>query len=150
MEHAGPIIGLPFSWEGTAFFVEAIALGLFLVRLGPAARAGALSAAGSWSDCLAWLSGVLVVAANAWMNSPRGFRWVDGRAVDVDPVAAMFNDAWASQALHMVLAAFVSTGFAVAGLHALPPVARPEFALSSPRAAHRARRWARCARCCSR
>ena len=30
MEHAGPIIGLPFSWEGTAFFVEAIALGLFL------------------------------------------------------------------------------------------------------------------------
>ena len=30
MEHAGPIIGLPFSWEGTAFFLEAIALGLFL------------------------------------------------------------------------------------------------------------------------
>jgi len=28
MEHAGPIFGLPFSWEGTAFFVEAIALGL--------------------------------------------------------------------------------------------------------------------------
>jgi cytochrome d ubiquinol oxidase subunit I len=58
------------------------------------------------------------VAANAWMNSPSGFRWVDGRAVDVDPVAAMFNDAWASQALHMVLAAFVGTCFAVAGLHA--------------------------------
>src|SRR5436190_15698965 len=30
MRHAGAIIGLPFSWEGTAFFVEAIALGLFL------------------------------------------------------------------------------------------------------------------------
>ena len=30
MEHAGGIIGMPFSWEGTAFFVEAIALGLFL------------------------------------------------------------------------------------------------------------------------
>ncbi|HMI92054.1 MAG TPA: cytochrome ubiquinol oxidase subunit I, partial [Polyangiales bacterium] len=30
MEHAGPIIGLPFSWEGTAFFIEAIAIGLFL------------------------------------------------------------------------------------------------------------------------
>src|SRR6476620_2420061 len=30
MKHAGPIIGLPFSWEGTAFFVEAIALGIFL------------------------------------------------------------------------------------------------------------------------
>src|ERR671915_361268 len=30
MEHAGAIIGMPFSWEGTAFFLEAIALGIFL------------------------------------------------------------------------------------------------------------------------
>jgi cytochrome d ubiquinol oxidase subunit I len=30
MEHAGPIFGMPFSLEGTAFFVEAIALGVFL------------------------------------------------------------------------------------------------------------------------
>ena len=30
----------------------------------------------------------------------------------------MFNDAWLSQALHMTLAAFVATGFAVAGVHA--------------------------------
>src|SRR3954469_17812312 len=30
MEHAGPIFGMPFSWEGTAFFLEAIALGIFL------------------------------------------------------------------------------------------------------------------------
>ncbi len=29
MAHAGPIIGMPFSWEGTAFFVEAVAIGLF-------------------------------------------------------------------------------------------------------------------------
>src|SRR5476651_1727573 len=30
MLHAGPIIGMPFSWEGAAFFLEAIALGFFL------------------------------------------------------------------------------------------------------------------------
>ena len=30
MKHAGPIFGLPFSLEGTAFFIEAIALGFFL------------------------------------------------------------------------------------------------------------------------
>jgi cytochrome d ubiquinol oxidase subunit I len=30
MEHAGPIIGMPFSLEGAAFFLEAIFLGLFL------------------------------------------------------------------------------------------------------------------------
>src|ERR1700704_3169137 len=34
MEHAGPIFGLPFSLEGTAFFIEAIALGFFLYGWG--------------------------------------------------------------------------------------------------------------------
>src|SRR5690606_31388817 len=61
----------------------------------------------------------LVVAANAWMNSPAGFDYVDGKYLNIDPIAAMFNDAWFSQALHMTLAAFVATGFAVAGIHAL-------------------------------
>src|SRR5690606_27904018 len=64
-------------------------------------------------------SGILVVAANAWMNSPAGFDYVNGEYINIDPVAAMFNDAWFSQALHMCIAAFVATGFAVAGLHAL-------------------------------
>ncbi|MBC7919548.1 MAG: cytochrome ubiquinol oxidase subunit I [Ferruginibacter sp.] len=118
MRHAGPIIGMPFSWEGTAFFIEAIALGLFLY---------------GWNRINRWVhwvtgvivgisgvaSGIFVVAANAWMNSPAGFDWVNGQAINVDPVAAMFNRAWFSQALHMTLAAFVSTCFAVAGIHAL-------------------------------
>lgn len=30
MRHAGPIFGMPFSLEGVAFFIEAIALGFFL------------------------------------------------------------------------------------------------------------------------
>ncbi|MCF8303374.1 MAG: cytochrome ubiquinol oxidase subunit I [Bacteroidales bacterium] len=118
MEHAGPIFGMPFSWEGTAFFIEAIALGLFLY---------------GWKRLNKWVhwatgvvvglsgvaSAIFVVAANAWMNAPAGFDWVNGEAINIDPVAAMFNRAWPSQALHMVLAAFVSTGFAVAGLHAI-------------------------------
>lgn len=118
MEHAGPIFGMPFSLEGTAFFIEAIALGFFLYgwgRLRP------------WFHWFTGLvvglsglaSGILVVAANAWMNSPAGFDYVDGQYLNVDPIAAMFNDAWFSQALHMTLAAFVATGFAVAGIHAL-------------------------------
>lgn len=117
MQHAGPIIGMPFSWEGTAFFVEAIALGIFLY---------------GWNRLNKWahwisgivvgisgiLSGIFVVAANAWMNSPAGFDWVNGKAENIDPVKAMFNDAWFTQALHMTLAAFVATSFAVAGVHA--------------------------------
>ncbi|NGP89913.1 cytochrome ubiquinol oxidase subunit I [Fodinibius halophilus] len=118
MEHAGPIFGMPFSWEGTAFFVEAIALGLFLYgwdKLRPWVHWGTGLVVGISGVA----SGIFVVAANAWMNSPAGFDWVNGEAINIDPVAAMFNDAWFSQALHMTLAAFVATGFAVAGLHAL-------------------------------
>jgi len=118
MEHAGPIFGMPFSLEGVAFFVEAIALGFFLY---------------GWDRFNKWfhwftgvvvglsgiVSGILVVSANAWMNSPAGFDYVNGQYLNVDPIKAMFNDAWASEALHMTLAAFVATGFAVAGIHAL-------------------------------
>ncbi|MEX0681707.1 MAG: cytochrome ubiquinol oxidase subunit I [Balneolales bacterium] len=117
MEHAGPIFGMPFSWEGTAFFVEAIALGLFLYgweKMHPWAH----WISGMVVGLSGMASGIFVVAANGWMNSPAGFDWVNGQAVNIDPVAAMFNDAWFSQALHMTLAAFVATGFAVAGLHA--------------------------------
>lgn len=134
MQHAGPIFGLPFSWEGTAFFIEAIALGLFLYgwdRLPEQVH----FASGLVVGISGVASGVLVVAANAWMNSPSGFRWVDGRALDVDPVAAMFNDAWASQAVHMVLAAFISTSFAVAGVHAVRLLRAPAATPGSPLAA---------------
>lgn len=117
MRHAGPIFGMPFSLEGTAFFIEAIALGFFLY---------------GWNIFNRWFhwftgvvvgisglaSGILVVSANAWMNSPAGFDYVDGQYINVDPIAAMFNEAWFSQALHMTLAAFAATGFAVAGVHA--------------------------------
>jgi cytochrome d ubiquinol oxidase subunit I len=118
MAHAGPIFGMPFSLEGTAFFIEAIALGFFLY---------------GWEKLNKWFhwftgvvvglsglaSGILVVAANAWMNSPAGFDYVDGKYLNIDPIKAMFNDAWFTQALHMCLAAFTATGFAVAGVHAL-------------------------------
>jgi cytochrome d ubiquinol oxidase subunit I len=59
------------------------------------------------------------------MNSPAGVTWVNGQPHDIDPVAAMFNDAWFSQALHMTLAAFEATGFAVAGIHALRLLQKP-------------------------
>lgn len=118
MEHAGPIFGMPFSLEGTAFFIEAIALGFFLY---------------GWNKLNKWFhwftgvvvgvsglaSGILVVAANAWMNSPAGFDFVNGQYLNIDPIQAMFNKAWFTQALHMCLAAFTATGFAVAGVHAL-------------------------------
>ncbi|MEM6723453.1 MAG: cytochrome ubiquinol oxidase subunit I [Bacteroidota bacterium] len=117
MKHAGPIFGMPFSLEGTAFFIEAIALGVFLYgwnKIPP--RAHWIS--GLVVGISGVMSGIFVVAANAWMNSPAGFDFVNGEYLNIDPVAAMFNDAWLTQALHMTFAAFASTGFAVAGVHA--------------------------------
>jgi cytochrome d ubiquinol oxidase subunit I len=117
MEFAGPIIGMPFSLEGFAFFTEAIFLGVYLYgwdRISPRAH--------WWSGVLVAVSGaasaIFVVIANAWMNTPRGFRMEGGVPVDVDPLAAMATPAAFPQVLHMMLAAYAATGFAVAGIHA--------------------------------
>ncbi len=117
MQHAGAIIGMPFSLEGFAFFTEAIFLGVYLY---------------GWkrvSPLIHWLSGVVValsgifsgifvVTANAWMNSPAGFKIVDGQIRDINPIAAMLNPASLHEVVHMTLAAFVATGFMVAAVHA--------------------------------
>lgn len=118
MKHAGPIIGMPFSWEGAAFFLEAIALGVFLYGWGRVPEKV------HWvSGLVVGLSGVasglFVICANAWMNSPAGFTWNNGQPTNIDPWAAMFNDAALWQGIHMIVAAFQAVGFAVAGLHAL-------------------------------
>jgi len=117
MAHAGGIIGMPFSLEGFAFFTEAIFLGIHLYawdRVRPVVHwlAGVVVALSGLA------SAVFVVTANAWMNAPTGFRIVGGRVTDVDPIAAMLNPASLQQVVHMVLAAYVATGFGVAGVHA--------------------------------
>src|ERR1700728_1532162 len=118
MAFAGGIIGLPFSLEGAAFFLEAIFVGVYLYgwdRLSPRVH---------------WLSGFpiavasaasafFIVTANAWMNVPRGFQIVHGRVTHVNVLAAMFNPAWATETTHMVLGAYLATTFGVAAVYAV-------------------------------
>jgi cytochrome bd ubiquinol oxidase subunit I len=118
MAFAGGIIGLPFSLEGAAFFIEAIFVGIYLYgwnRLSP---------------FLHWLCGFpiavssaasafFIVTANAWMNVPRGFQLVHGRVTHVNVLAAMFNPAWATETSHMVLGAYLATTFGVAAVYAV-------------------------------
>ena len=59
-----------------------------------------------------------VLAVNSWMNAPSGFRLDGGKVVDVDPLAAIFNKALPMQFLHMLLAAYMVTGFLVASVYA--------------------------------
>ena len=117
MRFAGPVIGMPFSLEGFAFFTEAIFLGIYLYgwdRISPRAHL----AAGILVAVSGAASGVFVVIANAWMNSPTGFDLVNGVVAHVDPIAGMLNPMAVQQTLHMTLAAYAATGFAVAGIHA--------------------------------
>jgi cytochrome d ubiquinol oxidase subunit I len=117
MRHAGAIVGMPFALEGFAFFLEAIFLGIYLYgwdRVPPRVHwlAGVVIAASGA------LSGIFVVTANAWMNTPAGFRMVNGEPVDIDPIAAMLNPAAFQQTLHMTIAAYLAVSAAAAGIHA--------------------------------
>ena len=117
MELAGPVIGIPFALEGFAFFTEAIFLGVYLYgwdRVSP--RAHAL--AGLIVAMSGAASALFVVIVNAWMNTPTGVTVEGGRFAAVDPIAAMRNPSTVQQVVHMLLAAYASTGIAVAGIHA--------------------------------
>ena len=117
MRQFGPVIGFAFAMEGFAFFLEAIFVGIYLYgwnRLSkwthwwcgvPIAISGAASA---------WF----VVTVSSWMSTPRGFRLVDGHAVDIDPLAALLNPSTGPQTVHMLVAADIVAGFMAAAVYA--------------------------------
>jgi len=124
MRLAGPIIGIPFSLEGFAFFTEAVFLGVYLYgwdRISPRAHllAGLIVAASGAA------SAIFVVMVNAWMNTPAGLVISAGRITHIDPIAGMFNPSTGQQVLHMLLAAYAATGLAVGGVHAAMLLRRP-------------------------
>ncbi len=116
MRVSGGVIGFPFALEGFAFFTEAIFLGIYVYGWDK------LSRRAHWLCTIplvasSALSALFVISANAWMNQPRGFEMVNGKAVNVEPLRAMFNPALPYQVAHGALAAYVVTGFAVAGVY---------------------------------
>lgn len=114
----GSAIGIPFSIEGIFFLLEAVFLSIYLLgwkrlpkwahfwSLAPVAISGIL---GAWS----------VVAANSWMNQPAGYSLSHGHVFRVDPFAVFFNAASYYEVPHMILAAYMVTGFSVAGVYAV-------------------------------
>src|ERR1700739_760235 len=100
MQHAGAVIGMPFSLEGFAFFTEAIFLGIYLY---------------GWDRVPGWfhllsgiivaisgvLSAVFVTLVNGWMNTPAGFDIVAGKFENIHPFVAMLNPAGIPEAVTM-------------------------------------------------
>src|SRR2546430_5060738 len=88
----GQVIGLPFTLEGFAFFLEAIFVGIYLYgwyRLPP--RIHLLTATPIVVSGIA--SAFFVITANAWMNQPRGVTLTDGKVTQVHPWRALFKPA---------------------------------------------------------
>src|SRR5580693_425283 len=117
MRQYGSVLGFPFAIEGLFFFLEAIFAGVYLwgwQRLPGWAH--------WWSGVPIAVSGIFgamsVIAVNAWMNQPGGFTVQHGRIVSVNPWQVFFNHAAIYEMPHMILAAYMVTGFTVAGVYA--------------------------------
>jgi cytochrome d ubiquinol oxidase subunit I len=115
----GGVFGLGFAIEGFSFFLEAIFIGIYVYgwdKLSP--RLHLLSGlpivltgfTGSW----------MVIAVNAWMNHPGGFRLVNGQAVDINPWKALFGNSYLwHELVHMYFAGYIVAGFGVAAAYAI-------------------------------
>jgi cytochrome d ubiquinol oxidase subunit I len=119
MRRFGDVFGLAFALEGIFFFTEAIFIAIYIYGWKhlsgwthfwtgvPVLIAGL---GGAWS----------VVAANSWMNQPDGFKLAsDGTATGVSPLDAFFNGAVGYEAPHLILAAYLVTGYLVASIYAV-------------------------------
>ncbi len=119
MRRFGDVFGLPFALEGIFFFTEAIFIAIYIygwkhlsgwVHFWTGVPVVIAGLGGAWS----------VVAANSWMNQPDGFKLAsDGTVTDVNALDAFFNGAVAYEAPHMILAAYLVTGFLVASVYAV-------------------------------
>jgi cytochrome bd ubiquinol oxidase subunit I len=115
----GDVFGLPISMEGIFFFLEAIFVTIYIYgwkHLSPWAH--------FWSGVVIPFAAVggafSIISANSWMNAPAGFTLgADGRPTNVDPIAAIFNQALAYEFPHMLAAAYMTAGFLVAGVYAM-------------------------------
>jgi cytochrome bd ubiquinol oxidase subunit I len=112
------VISPLLAYEGLmAFFLEASFLGVLLFgrRLVP-----------SWAHFLAafmvafgtLLSSFWILSTNSWMQTPQGYKLVDGRFVPVDWLAIIFNPSFPYRLLHNVTAFYITTAFVVMGVGA--------------------------------
>lgn len=112
------VIAPLMAYEGmTAFFLEAGFLGIMLFgwKRVPAA-------VHVLSTCLvalgATFSAFWIMAANAWMQTPAGYTFTDGKFMVTDFFKVIFNPSFPTHLSHMLLASYETAAFAVAGISA--------------------------------
>src|SRR4051812_27299990 len=114
----GEVFGVLFAIEGICFFLEAIFVAIYIFgwkRLKPWTH--------FWAGVPIVITGLggafSVVAVNSWMNQPQGFSPASGNVTDVEPLKVIFNPAVPYEVPHMILAAYLVTGFLVASIYAV-------------------------------
>jgi len=111
---AGPLLGFEVL---TAFFLEATFLGVMLFGHGRVSErvhllATFLVAFGTT------MSAFWILSLNSWLQTPAGYRIVDGEFHVASWVAVVFNPSFPYRLVHMLLASFLTASFLVAGLSA--------------------------------
>ena len=114
----GEVFGVLFAIEGICFFLEAIFVAIYIFgwnRLRPWPH--------FWAGVPIVITGLggafSVVAVNSWMNQPQGFSPTTGDVTKVEPLKVIFNPAVPYEVPHMILAAYLVTGFGVASVYAV-------------------------------
>ncbi|WP_055472940.1 cytochrome ubiquinol oxidase subunit I, partial [Streptomyces pathocidini] len=115
----GDVFGIGFGVEAWAFFLEAVLIAIYLYgwnRLRPWHHFWL----GLPLPAAALMGAFGIIAANAWMNTPRGFTLdSSGRPVDVDLRRAVFTPMLGPEYWHFVLAMILTAGYVVAGVYAV-------------------------------
>ncbi|MFE1924325.1 cytochrome ubiquinol oxidase subunit I [Streptomyces asoensis] len=115
----GDVFGIGFGVEAWAFFLEAVLIAIYLYgwRRLPARTHFLL---GLPLPAAALLGAFGILAANSWMNTPRGFTLDQaGNPVDVDIWKAVFTPMFGPQYWHFVVAMLVTAGYVTAGVYAV-------------------------------
>ena len=115
----GEVFGILFAIEGIFFFLEAIFIAIYI--FGWKRMSGW---AHFWTGVPIVVCGIggafSVVAVNGWMNQPGGFTMdAAGNVTDIEPMKVIFNDAVPYEVPHMILAAYMVTGFLIASVYAV-------------------------------
>lgn len=115
MQVVGQVIAVPFLIEIFAFFIEALFMSIYVYAANRIALKWRLVSV-IFVAIGAALSAALITDANAFMNTPRGFRWVNGQAVDVHPWQAVFNPAVPTEVTHVLVSAYMTVAFITASV----------------------------------
>ncbi|MFF4399556.1 cytochrome ubiquinol oxidase subunit I [Streptomyces sp. NPDC001480] len=115
----GDVFGIGFGVEAWAFFLEAVLIAVYLYgwRRLPSRTHFLL---GLPLPFAALLGAFGILAANSWMNTPRGFSLDSaGNPVDVNIRKAIFTPMFGPEYWHFVFAMFVTAGYVTAGVYAM-------------------------------